>query len=195
MPLLILSLLVALAIFYFKGKEDPTLARRAVEALPAPAAVEPHAPTGVASAELVSLPTPGSGGETHEPPILTRADVGEKDFTPWMSSLALETYFRQKNQGYQGSFWGRGNWIRAIEGRLLDGTKEFRIALGTMERPGEIQWQYRLEMTEISFAEELATATGKGFTLAQSQAYRHPDGTTRYQAVWQQSAEAKVAKR
>jgi hypothetical protein len=195
MPLLILSLLAALAIFYFKGKEDPTLDRRAVAASPAPVTVEPLASTAMASAEFVSLPSPGSVTETHEPPILTRTDVGEKDFTPWMSSPALESYFRQKNGGYKGSFWGRGNWIRAIEGRWHEGAKEFRIALGLMSRPGELQWQYRLDMTEISFAEELAKAGEKGFILAQSQAYRHPDGTRRYQAVWQQTVEAKVAKR
>jgi hypothetical protein len=195
MPFLILSLLAALAVFYFKGKEDPTLDRHAVAALPTPAAVEPLVPSAITSTELVSLPSPGSEVETDQPPILSRTDVSEKDFTPWMSSLALETYFRQKNRGYQGSFWGRGNWIRAIEGRWHEGAKEYRIALGLMDRPGELQWQYRLDMTEISFAEELAKASGKGFNLAQSQAYRHPDGTRRYQAVWQQTAEAKVAKR
>lgn len=195
MPLLILSLLAALAIFYFKGREDPTLDRRAVAVSQAPADAETLAPTAIASAELVSLPSTDSVTETHEPPILTRSDVGEKDFTPWMSSLALETYFRHKNRGYKGSFWGRGNWIRAIEGRWHEGAKEYRIALGLMSRPGELQWQYRLDMTEISFAEELAKAAEKGFSLAQSQAYRHPDGTRRYQAVWQQAAEAKVAKR
>jgi hypothetical protein len=195
MPLLILSILAALASFYFRGKEDPTLDRHAVAALPAPAAVEPHAHTAMTSAELVSLPSPDSVTDTYEPPILTRTDLGEKDFTPWMSSLALESYFRQKNGGYKGSFWGRGNWIRAIEGRLHEGAKEFRIALGLMSRPGELQWQYRLDMTEISFGEDLAKLGEKGYTLAQSQAYRRPDGTRRYQAVWQQAAEAKVAKR
>lgn len=193
MPLLILSLFAALAIFYFKGKEDPTLDRRAIATSPAPAAVELLAPTAMASAGLVSLASPDS--VTQEPPILTRTDVGEKDFTPWMSSVALESFFRQKNGGYKGSFWGRGNWIRAIEGRWREGAKEFRIALGLMSRPGELQWQYRLDMTEISFVEELAKAGEKGFTLTQSQAYRHSDGTRRYQAVWQQSVEAKVAKR
>jgi len=195
MPLLILALLAALGVFYFKGKEDPTIDRRSMAEAPSQVVAEPVAPTAKASTELVSLPAATPAREHREPPIVTRDDVAEKDYTPWMSSLALETYFRQKNRGYKGSFWARGNWIRAIEGRWHEGTREYRIALGTMNRPGEIQWQYRLDMTEISFAEELAKLAEKDFVLVQSQAYRFADGTKRYQAVWQQSAKANVAKR
>lgn len=194
MPLLILAILGSLGVFYFKGKEDPTIDRRSVADGLVPVVAEPVTPTAMASSELVSLPAE-SVRERHEPPIVTRDDVSEKDYTPWMSSLALETYFRQKNRGYKGSFWSRGNWIRAIEGRWHEGTREYRIALGTMSRPGEIQWQYRLDMTEISFTEELAKLGAKDFVLVQSQAYRYADGTKRYQAVWQQSTEANVAKR
>jgi hypothetical protein len=195
MPLLILALLAGLGIFYFKGKADPTIDRRSVAEAPAPVVAVPASPTAMAPTELASLPAAAPAPEPHEPPIVTRDDVAEKDYTPWMSSLALETYFRQKNRGYKDSFWARGNWIRAIEGRWHEGTREYRIALGTMSRPGEIQWQYRLDMTEISFAEELAILGAKDFVLVQSQAYRYADGTTRYQAVWQQSPEASVAKR
>ena len=112
-----------------------------------------------------------------------------------MSSLALGTYIRQKNRGYQGSFWSRGNWIRAIEGRWHEGSHEFRISLGTMSHPGEVQWQYRLDLTKIAFGEELARMSDKGYKLTQSQAYRHPDGTPRYQAVWQRVEDAPVAGR
>jgi hypothetical protein len=37
--------------------------------------------------------------------------------------------------------------------------------------------------------------SAKEFQLAQSQAYRHPDGSMRYQAVWQREGDAPVAKR
>src|SRR5690606_23356282 len=119
------------------------------------------------------------------PPLLASPAVSEKDFTPWMSPLALDTYLRQKNRGQRGSLWSRGNWIRAIEGRWHEGGREFRIVLGTMARPGEIGWQYRLDLTGTAFAEESARLGSEGFTLIQSQAYRHPDSSLRYQAVWQ----------
>jgi hypothetical protein len=64
-----------------------------------------------------------------------------------------------------------------------------------MERPGEVQWHYRVDLTGIAFAEELVRMSAKEFRLAQSQAYRHPDGSMRYQAVWQREGDAPVAKR
>jgi hypothetical protein len=191
MPVLILALLAGLAAFYFKGMPRPV-----DPAEPQVAAATP-APTTSPDA---GAPDPPAAAENHAPapatpPIVARNDLSESDFTPWMSSLALDTYLRQKNRGYQGSYWARGHWIRAIEGRWHEGAREFRIALGEMERPGEVQWHYRVDLTKIAFSEELARMSAKEFQLAQSQAYRHPDGSMRYQAVWQREGDAPVAKR
>lgn len=181
MPLIMGALMAGLIVFYFKGKSDPVPAAE-VTIVSTEAATTPD--TGDAP-NLVSVPIATPTAPARDLPVLTRADVGEKDFTSWMSPLALETYLRQKNRGYQGNFWSRGNWIRAIEGRWHEGAREVRIALGTMAVPGQIEWAYRIDMTEIAFAEELARKGNEGYSLAQSQAHRHPDGTKRYQAVWQ----------
>ena len=191
MPLLILAILAGLAAFYFQGMPVTTDPAQPQVAAVATAATTP--PDAAAPAPPAVVENHAPAPET--PPIVVRTDLVESDFTPWMSNLALDTYLRQKNRGYQGSYWARGNWIRAIEGRWHGGTREFRIALGKMERPGEVQWQYRVDLTEIAFAEELVRMSAKEFQLAQSQAYRHPDGSMRYQAVWQREGDAPVAKR
>lgn len=199
MPLLILAVLAGIAAFYFKGRPTPyewiapELPPRA-EVTGAPEALPPPSPATVASDARTPAPTP-PGVSATTPPIVARAGLRESDFTPWMSSLALDTYLRQKNRGERGSYWARGHWIRAIEGRWHEGAREYRIALGVMVRPGEIQWHYRIDLTEIAFAEELARMSAREFQLAQSQACRHPDGSMRYQAVWQREGDAPVAKR
>jgi len=189
MPALIAAVVAAMVLFYFKSKPAPVeaatvLVEESISTATPPEAKAPAAPPLIPPSET-----------NRTLPLLARADVSDTDFTPWMSSLALDTYIRQKNRGYQGSFWSRGNWIRSIEGRWIGGGHEFRIALGTMARPGEIQWIYRLDLTELAFADELDRLGDDGFDLAQSQAYRHPDGSKRYQAVWQREETAKVAGR
>ena len=191
MPLLILAILAGLAAFYFKGMPVATDRAEPQLAAATPAATTSPDATAPAPAKVVENHAP----VPETPPIVVRADLVESDFTPWMSNLALDTYLRQKNRGYQGSYWAQGHWIRAIEGRWHEGAREFRIALGKMARPGEVQWHYRVDLTGIAFAEELARMTAKEFQLAQSQAYRHPDGSMRYQAVWQREGDAPVAKR
>ncbi len=191
MPVLILALLAGLAAFYFQGMPGRTDPAKPQVAAVATAATTPPDAATPAPTKVVENNAPAP--ETR--PIVNRTDLSESDFTPWMSSLALDTYLRQKNRGYQGSYWARGNWIRAIEGRWHENAHEFRIALGTMERPGEVRWHYRVDLTGIAFAEELARMSAKEFQLAQSQAYRHPDGSMRYQAVWQREGDAPVAKR
>lgn len=117
-------------------------------------------------------------------PLLSPSDVSAADFTPWLSPLAFKTYIQHRNRGHESSFWSRGNWIRAVEGRWRDGLREYRFALGTMARPDEFRWRHRLDLTASSFAEELVRHGSEGFSLRQSQAYRLLDGTSRFQAVW-----------
>lgn len=199
MPLLILAVLAGIAAFYFKGKPTPSewiapVIPPHADATGAPEAQPSTAPAAVGSDAKAPAPAP-PGAAAAPPPIVARAGLRESDFTPWMSNLALDTYLRQKNRGERGSYWARGHWIRAIEGRWHEGAREFRVALGMMERPGEVQWHYRIDLTEIAFAEELARMSALEFQLAQSQACRHPDGSMRYQAVWQREGDAPVAKR
>ncbi len=187
-PLLITAILAGLLAFYLRNWDDPFPARLGDTESP----VDSEA--GDIPAEVAPVPEPAEAEIVLDRslPLATPVDVVEADFTPWMSPLALDTYLRQKNRGHHSSLWSRGHWIRAVEGRWRDGAHEFRIALGAMNRPGELQWLYRFDLTEIAFAEELARLGDKGFVLRQSQAYRHPDGTRRYQAVWQRNAEAEA---
>lgn len=186
MPLLIAAIaggLVWFVVVAWDGPGGPTVPAEAslVAAVgPSDRGTEAATPTGLAPTEPSA--SPENGGDSV--PLLAPRDVGETDYTPWLSPLALDTYLRQRNPGHGGSYWSRGDWIRAVEGRWRDGAREYRIALGTMSRVGEIRWRYRLDLTETAFAEELARHSSEGFALRQSQAYALPDASRRYQAVW-----------
>lgn len=195
MPLLIAAILVALLVFHFKSVPSPPEEASAAAAPAASAAPGTPAAETAESPPAAGPPAPSAAAPISDASSRETGDPGvaEEDFTAWMSPLALDTYIRQKNRGHRGGFWTRGNWIRAIEGRWREGDREYRIALGAMERPGEIDWNYRLDLTEAAFAEAFARFAGEGYALAQSQAYRHPDGTLRYQAVWRRGAPAETA--
>lgn len=118
-------------------------------------------------------------------PLVHAAGIEEREFTPWMSPLALDTYIRKKNSGYEATFWERGNWIRAVEGRWRDNTHEFRIVIGKNPDPERYGWYYRIDQTEEEFSQSIRLREQEGFSLVQSDVYERPDGTKRYQGVWQ----------
>lgn len=188
MPLLIAVLGFGLVTFYVKTKP--------VEAVPDQALVDADAPVEGA-AQIIqpilevprAIPVTMIENEAASPslPLLDRDGVTGEDFTPWMSPLALDTYIRQKNRGFEKNFWERGHWIKAVEGRWNNGSHEFRIAFAANPDPERIQWHYRIDQTEAQFAEALSRLRGEGYTLAQSHAYDHPDGSKRFQGVWQRT--------
>ena len=148
--------------------------RKTAKLLPPPPDLEA---TGLAPA--TSLPLPQG-----ELPLVSNDRVSESDFTPWMSPLALDTYIRQKNRGFEESFWVRGNWILAIEGRWQTDHHEFRIVHDTIPDRTRFEWYYRIDQTEGEYRDTLSRLRREGYHLVQSQAYERPDQTKRYQAVW-----------
>ncbi|MDF1825502.1 MAG: hypothetical protein P1U68_12720 [Verrucomicrobiales bacterium] len=106
-------------------------------------------------------------------------------FTAWMTPLALDTYIRQKNRGYSESFWQRGHWITAIEGRWANGSREFRISLDKIPDLNRWQWQYRVNQSADEFVNTSREFADQGFELVQTQTFSEPDGDTKFQAVWQ----------
>lgn len=192
MPLLIAALGIGMVVFYFKGKAPgkateastpaPTVTKRLPEKaiLPDPIkaiSIEPGTETAAMSpAAEKSLP------------IITNEGVAENDFTLWMSPLALDTFIRQRNRGFEKTYWERGHWIKAVEGRWGNGAHEFRIAIAKMPDEARLHWYYRIDQTEREFSETLQRLEKEGYSLAQSHAYDHPDGSKRYQGVWQKEA-------
>lgn len=126
-----------------------------------------------------------------ELPLVSNDLLSESDFTPWMSPLALDTYIRQKNRGFEQSFWARGNWIIAIEGRWQFDHHEFRIVHDTIPDRARFEWYYRIDQTEAEYRETLSRLRREGYRLVQSQAYERPDKTKRYQAVWHREISGK----
>lgn len=125
--------------------------------------------------------------EIPEPENVVRID--EQKFTPWLSPIALDTYIRQKNEGFEESFWERGHWIKAVEGRWADGNHEFRIAFEPVPNPDTWQWQYRVNQTQSEFATSIKEMSQRGYKLYQTQSYPRPDGTRRFQGVWQREVQ------
>ncbi|MEX2580061.1 MAG: hypothetical protein WD342_13465 [Verrucomicrobiales bacterium] len=117
------------------------------------------------------------------------AEIDDSQFTPWLSPLALDGYIRKKNEGFEQSFWERGHWITAVEGRWADGTHEFRIAYEPIPDTAEWRWHYRANQAQEEFAESIDEFSEDGYTLIHSQAFDRPDGTKRFQGVWRKELE------
>lgn len=111
--------------------------------------------------------------------------IDDQKFTPWLSPQALDDYIQRKNKGFEKSFWQRGHWIRAVEGRWENGNHEFRIAYEPLPNSDTWQWQYRVNQTQAAFAVSIEEMSERGYRLCQTQFYIHPDSTRRFQGVWQ----------
>ena len=197
MPLVIAALGVGMVVFYFKG-EGPE--KTTTASPPAPTVTSRLPETTILPDPIKAISIePGTKTAAMPPaaekflPIVTNEGVAENDFTLWMSPLALDTFIRQRNRGFEKTYWERGHWIKAVEGRWGDGAHEFRIAIAKMPDEARLHWYYRIDQTEREFSETLQRLEKEGYSLAQSQDYDHPDGTKRYQGVWQKEASAFTA--
>lgn len=197
MPLLILSLLVGLTVFFFKSRpeetvqEDPIASRHKDPAIPETGNKEeseasmPETETESKIQAVPVEPTPVSSNSSEES---TTARLSES-FTDWMSPADLDTYIRTQNAGHEKGFWQRGYWITAVEGRWKDNGHQFRISYEKMPAPDSWEWQYRVDQTRDSFIENIQVFALSGFDLVQSNSYQRPDGSQRFQGVWRRDVE------
>lgn len=192
-PVLIGLVLLGLVIFFFRSKEDP--AQRIADEDPlqnaAPAFEE------LPRLDPVMIPPPVAGetkteSETKIEPAVAAANseaslFPDKDFTYWMSPSDLNATIQLLNSGHDRGFWERGHWIKAVEGRWHDGNHEFRIAYEKMPSATAFQWQYRANQTQEQFTRLIDDFSRRGFKLIQSNSFRRPDQTLRFQGVWKKS--------
>ena len=168
-PALIAILGISLVVFFIKTQPLETPPEKGITGnLP-----EPEKPAVMLRAIPLEEDEPFKTTMVTDPglPLVRRDGIVESDFTQWMSPLALDTYIRQKNRGFSQTFWERGHWIKAVEGRWSNRAHEFRIALSSNPEPDRIQWYYRIDQTEAEFAESIGRLENDGYTLAQSHAY------------------------
>lgn len=121
-------------------------------------------------------------------PILSLPGA-ESRFTNWMTPEALNQHILSLNQGFTTSFWDRGHWIVAVEGRWVSNYQEFRIVYEATPEKKDFSWRYRIAQTKDVFDSNLRKLERDGYQLVQSQAFLHPDNTHRFQAVWQKLGE------
>lgn len=207
MPALISALLIGWVAFFFHRDAPSHLARQdSEEVVPNELNLTPMlaGDETVAAVKTTKIAPPPPADDTAVPtpalslslpqdelPLVSNDRVSESDFTPWMSPLALDTYIRQKNRGFEESFWVRGNWILAIEGRWQTDQHEFRIVHDTIPDRARFEWYYRIDQTGSEYRETLSRLRREGYHLVQSQAYERPDKTKRYQAVWHREVPGK----
>lgn len=109
----------------------------------------------------------------------------ENRFTDWMTPGELNQHILALNQGQEISFWDRGHWIVAVEGRWSNRRQEYRIVYERVPENSDFQWRYRIAQSRDTFTRNIQELRNDGFTLVQSQVYELPDKSSQYQAVWQ----------
>jgi len=162
LPAVILLVIIALGLFFFLGKESSEEAN------------------GKTTTVAIPVSSPSAPGELPE----------FTGFTEWMTPPELDAHIRLLNAGHKESFWDRGHWIIAAEGRWENGTHEFRIAYDKSPPEGEFNWKYKINQTQEAYTKALDQNALEGYTLISSQSFIRPDDTKRYQGVWHQVSAA-----
>jgi hypothetical protein len=183
MPLLIMFLLGGMITFYFKTRPIQDAAVATGERAPAQSVFSES------ENSLRAVPVEGIDAKPDGAPEPARAGgkSASTKFTPWMSPIALDTYIRFQNEGHEVSFWKRGHWITAIEGRWSEARDEhqFRITYEKIPEPDSWKWQYRIDQRPEEFFRNAVEMQNQGFVLVDSQSFDHPDGEKRHQSIWQ----------
>ena len=109
---------------------------------------------------------------------------GAGQFTPWLTPNQLNQYIHILNQGHEVSFWDRGHWITAVEGRMQSGVHQYRIIYAVAPRSSQFQWRYRVAQSGEDFRKNLDSHRQLGFELVHSHVFVDTDNIRRYQAVW-----------
>ena len=82
----------------------------------------------IPSARVVSSVGSSGGKSSHCAVPLKQYNESKGDcVTPWMTPSGLNQYILKKNCGHKTSFWNRGHWIVAVEGRQYGGINQYRI--------------------------------------------------------------------
>jgi hypothetical protein len=199
MPMLITALLGGMAAFYFYGKprsdEEASLVAKNTKELTTVEETLESTPETEPAPHPSDGPTfPTSPAEAAKAtPEINPPTAGMGDFTPWMSPAELDSYIKKQNEGHSTSFWRRGHWITAVEGRWNGEDHEFRIAYDRTPQSPEWQWQYRVNQTPEEFLENTKDLRARGFRIVQVQSFDHPDSRRRYQTVWERTRDLETA--
>lgn len=98
-------------------------------------------------------------------------------FTHWMNLQELKHYAQvAKSKKF---------WITAVEGRWHDGVPQYRIREEPMPTGHGFSWYWWHSQDKASFDQKSSELTKDGFRLVHSQTFTGPDGSIRYQSVWQ----------
>ncbi len=140
-------------------------------------------PKAIPVARVISnaAPAPAKTKPQYSLPIL-KPNIDASRFTPWMTPAEMNQHIQELNRGHTETFWNRGHWIVAVEGRWGGGREEYRIVY---EADPRYAWRYRISQSESQFSENIESLKQQGFQLVQSQVFKNPQGESRYQAIWQ----------
>jgi hypothetical protein len=107
----------------------------------------------------------------------------DEKFSDWMNHIDLDNYFFVLNNGDdETSFFEKGHRITALEGRWNNNQVEYRVTYG--DSKGSAHWWWWMNQPYESFVKKLKMYEKKGAQLVYSQSFLMPDGTARYQGVW-----------
>jgi hypothetical protein len=107
----------------------------------------------------------------------------DEEFSDWVNHTGLENYFFVLNNGdEETSFFEKGHRITALEGRWNNNEAEYRVTYG--DSKDSVRWWWWMNQPYESFVKKLEKYEKKGARLVYSQSFLMPDGTARYQGVW-----------
>lgn len=105
----------------------------------------------------------------------------------WLDAVDFKAHLAELEQKEDGkNFWDRGHWIDKADGRWKDGKPQFKIQYSEVPANNGYLWYWWFGQSKENFGKRITEMADKGMTMVHHQSYERPDGTLRYQAVWQQ---------
>ncbi len=115
---------------------------------------------------------------TDQDPSLDFLDEIESDvpFTDWMTLSQIDQHFI--------AIKDKGLWFTGVEGRWHEGVPQFRFREEpVLTRAHEWFWWFNQDAPSMN--KQIHEYSDQGFRLVYFQSFRWPDGTKRYQGIWQ----------
>jgi hypothetical protein len=93
--------------------------------------------------------------------------------------------FAARLKGHEERGFWKDHWVLGVEGRVLNGVRQYRVAEGPCPQGTPYRWYWWYDMGEEFYQSRAAELRAKGFREVHHQSFAGEDGRPRHQGVWQ----------
>lgn len=110
----------------------------------------------------------------------------DNTFTEWMPWVQFRQFLDEKDKRDEKNktFWDRGYWVLAAEGRWKDGQQQYRVKIAEAPKNKAYLWMWYVNQEQQEFDKHIEQFAVEGYTMIYCNSFTRPSGTRLYQTVW-----------